>query len=189
LDIFSTILVALALAMDAFAVSVSNGIMLKEFKISLALKTAIFFGVFQFIMPLLGWLAGSKISTYVEQIAHWVAFGLLSFIGVRMIVDSIKENKGDMKPVADPFATKVLFVMAVATSIDALAVGVSYAITGSRILFPSIIIGVVAFTLSFLGVMLGKKLGSLFKKHAGIAGGIMLTAIGIKILVEHFISI
>jgi putative Mn2+ efflux pump MntP len=174
--------------MDAFAVSVSNGIMLKRFKFSMAFKTAIFFGLFQFIMPLIGWFAGTKISSYIDQIAHWVAFGLLSFIGVRMIVDSIKENKGDVKPAADPFATKVLLVMAVATSIDALAVGVSYAITGSRILIPSIIIGVVAFTLSFLGVIAGKKLGAMFKQHAGIAGGIMLTAIGIKILVEHLIS-
>ncbi|OQB25282.1 MAG: putative manganese efflux pump MntP [Firmicutes bacterium ADurb.Bin182] len=187
MDIVSMLLIALALAMDAFAVSVTNGIMLRHFKFSPALKTAIFFGFFQFLMPMLGWFAGTKVSFYIEQIAHWVAFGLLGFIGIRMIVESVNKKSGEPSDIADPFCTKVLFVMAVATSIDALAVGVSLAITGCDIFLASVIIGAVAFTLSFLGVLAGKKLGKLFKRHAGIAGGVILIAIGIKIVLEHLL--
>ena len=135
-------------------------------------------------MPVIGWFLGNGVSTYIEKIDHWVAFGLLAFIGVRMIIE-VAKGGDDKKHASDPFGTKNLFVMAVATSIDALAVGISFALAGVQIWFSSAIIGCVTFTISAIGVLIGKKVGSIFEKSAGILAGIILIGIGVKILIEH----
>ena len=184
IGIADLLLVAVALSMDAFAVAVSSGIVSDSPGWKNIVKLAFFFGFFQFLMPVIGWFLGNGVSTYIEKIDHWVAFGLLAFIGVRMIIEAAKGGD-DEKHVSDPFGTKNLFVMAVATSIDALAVGISFALAGVEIWSSSAIIGCVTFTISAIGVLIGKKVGSIFEKSAGILAGIILIGIGVKILIEH----
>jgi manganese efflux pump family protein len=184
IGIVDLLLIAVALSMDAFAVAVSSGIVSDSPGWKNIVKLGFFFGFFQFLMPVIGWLLGSSVSTYIESIDHWVAFGLLAFIGIRMIIEAAKGGDEEKK-VSDPFGTKNLFVMAIATSIDALAVGISFALTGVSIWSSSAIIGVVTFTISSVGVLIGKKVGSIFEKSAGILAGIILVGIGVKILIEH----
>ena len=124
-------------------------------------------------MPVIGWLLGNGVSTYIEKIDHWVAFGLLAFIGVRMIIE-VAKGGDDKKHVSDPFGTKNLFVMAIATSIDALAVGISFALAGVQIWSSSVIIGCVTFIISAIGVLIGKKVASIYEKSPGILAGIIL---------------
>ena len=183
IGIVDLLLVAVALSMDAFAVAVSSGIVSDSPNWKNIVKLAFFFGFFQFLMPVIGWLLGNGVSTYIEKIDHWVAFGLLAFIGVRMIIE-VAKGGDDEKHVSDPFGTKNLFVMAVATSIDALAVGISFALAGVAI-WSSSIIGCVTFTISAIGVLIGKRVGAMFEKSAGILAGIILIGIGVKILIEH----
>ena len=191
LDLF---FISIGLAMDAFAVSLTNGFIIKDLKLKNALKIGLFFGFFQCIMPVLGWLAGINFSKYIEAFDHWIAFILLGFIGVKMIYEALHKNKNDSynnnKIYKDPLNNKLLLVLALATSIDALAVGVSLAAFGEDaldILKAGLIIGVITFVISFAGVFLGKKFGSLFQKQAEIAGGVILILIGVKIFVEHLI--
>lgn len=182
MDIFSISLIALGLAMDAFAVSITSGFAIKYIKIKNALMIAIFFGLFQAIMPVVGWLAGYTLKDFISGIDHWIAFGLLSIIGVKMIYESFKLSD---KERVDPLNVSVLFVLSIATSIDALAVGISLSFLNISIALPSIIIGIITFLLSFMGVYIGNKLGHFFEKKIEILGGIILIAIGIKILIEH----
>ncbi|MGI6201542.1 MAG: manganese efflux pump MntP family protein [Christensenellales bacterium] len=184
MDFFSLMLLALSLSMDAFAVSISTGITLKQVRPWHAIKTGLFFGGFQALMPLIGYLAGNTVAAYIVNVDHWIAFILLGFIGVRMIIEAVKESEECPKG-ADPTRTRNLLVLAVATSIDALAVGVSLALMQVDILFSAATIGVTTFALSALGVLLGRKLGCVFQKWAEIAGGVVLVGIGLKILVEH----
>ena len=184
MDLIFLLLVALALSMDAVAVAVSSGIVSEAPGWKNIVKLALFFGFFQFLMPVIGWLLGRSISGYIERFDHWVAFGLLAFIGVRMVIESVKHPDEDASQ-SNPFGTKTLFIMAIATSIDALAVGISFALTNASIWASSITIGVVTFCLSLLGVLVGKKVGSLFKTGSGIAAGVILIGIGVKILIEH----
>ena len=184
MNILDLLLIAVALSMDAFAVAVSSGIVSDSPGCKNIIKLAFFFGFFQFLMPVLGWLLGSGVSSYIEKIDHWVAFGLLAFIGVRMVIEAVRGDDAQ-KDIADPFATKTLFVMAIATSIDALAVVISFALAQVDIWSSSIIIGIVTFSISAVGVLIGKKVGSVFKKSAGILAGIILIGIGVKILIEH----
>lgn len=183
MDIISIFLIAVGLSMDAFAVSVSNGIILKEVHIKQATKTGFFFGVFQAVMPIIGWFAGMTFSNYITSFDHWIAFILLAFIGGNMIYEALKDDEQDDDK--DPNSTKVLLIMAVATSIDALAVGISFAMVDTNIWIPAIIIGCTTFIISTVGVFIGKKVGDLFKKRAEIFGGIILILIGLKILIEH----
>ena len=171
-------LIALSLAMDAFAVSIANGITC--FSKKNALKQGIYFGSFQFLMPLFGWFLGINIKSYMEAIDHWIAFALLALIGGGMIIDSYqkKEQKRAL-------TNKDFLLQAIATSIDAFAVGVSFAILEVHIMEASAIIGIVAFFLSYIGGVLGKHLGRFLEKKASIAGGFLLIAIGVKILLEH----
>ena len=169
---------------QTFGIGGSGGIVSDSPGCKNIIKLAFFFGFFQFLMPVLGWLLGSGVSSYIEKIDHWVAFGLLAFIGVRMVIDAVRGDDAQ-KDIADPFATKTLFVMAIATSIDALAVGISFALAQVDIWSSSIIIGIVTFSISAVGVLIGKKVGSVFKKSAGILAGIILIGIGVKILIEH----
>jgi len=185
MDILSLVLVAVALSMDAFAVAVTSGIVEKHLTAPKILKLAFFFGFFQFAMPVIGYYLGISVSSYIEVVDHWIAFGLLAFIGGKMILDVLRGGEEEEK-VADPFGSRTLLIMAVATSIDALAVGVSFALAGSiRIWISCLGIGCITFVLSTLGVLLGKRVGELFQKRATLLGGLILIGIGVKILVEH----
>lgn len=186
MDIISLVLTALALAADAMSVSITNGIAVKKLQLPKVLLMALLFGGFQALMPTLGWLLGTSVSKYISAFDHWIAFLLLAFIGFKMIVESFKNDEETVKK--DPFSITNLLIMAVATSIDALAVGISFAslaIPGSELWLGIALIGVITFTLSCLGAFLGKFLGNMFKKRAGLIAGIILCLIGLKILLEH----
>ena len=174
-------LIAVSLAMDAFAVSISTGISLPGFHWRHAVKMGLWFGAFQFFMPLLGWSLGTSVKSYIESVDHWIAFGLLVFIGGRMVWETFH---GSGEAAAD-LSVGRLAMLALATSIDALAVGVSMAFMPGNILVSSAVIGAVAFVLSVAGGLLGKRLGSLFQRSAQVLGGLVLIGIGVKILVEH----
>jgi len=183
MDITSIVLIAFGLAMDAFAVSITSGITIKQLKINSVMKIALFFGFFQAIMPIVGWLAGLSLRNFISEIDHWIAFGLLSFIGCKMIYESITIQSSEKE--INPLNVYVLLVLSVATSIDALAVGLSFAILKISIVTPVVIIGTITFALSFLGVFIGNRIGHFFENKIEIAGGLLLIGIGIKILVEH----
>ena len=178
----TTILIAFGLAMDSFSVSITNGLTRKLVKTTDALKVGVFFGFFQAIMPVFGWLAGANFVELIEGFDHWIAFGLLSFIGCRMIYESIKK---DAKKVIGSLSLGILLVLSVATSIDALAVGLSLSFLKASIVAPAITTGIITFSLSFLGMYLGNRFGRFFKNKIEILGGIILIIIGVNILLEH----
>ena len=168
--------------MDSFSVSIANGLATKTFKISKALTIALFFGFFQGLMPIFGWLAGESIADYISAFDHWVAFGLLTIIGVKMIYESITNKPNNF---LRAYTIKVILILSIATSIDALAVGLSFSFLNISIFFPAIIIGVITFLLSFLGVYVGRRFGKILKNRIEILGGLILIIIGLKILLEH----
>ncbi len=176
-------LIAVSLALDAFAVSVSSGISIPGFGVKQAARMGLWFGAFQFMMPVAGWLLGSSVSQYIETVDHWVAFALLAVIGGRMAWGSLRGGEEDEAP--PDLSARRLCLLAVATSIDALAVGVSMAFMAVPVLASAAVIGVVAFVLSLVGGLVGKRLGSLFQRRAELVGGLVLIAIGVKILIEH----
>jgi putative Mn2+ efflux pump MntP len=182
MDFIVIFLIGVSLSMDALAVSIAAGLTLRRSRIPSALKIGLFFGGFQAIMPFVGWACGIHLLRFIQSIDHWVAFGLLVFIGGKMIYEAFKIEEAEKQ---DYLHTPVLFVLAVATSIDALAVGLSFALLKVAILAPVIIIGCTTFVISFAGLLLGKQIGHFFEKKIEIAGGIILIGIGIKILVEH----
>jgi manganese efflux pump family protein len=179
-------LLALGLSMDAFAVSMSSGTTIRPFRVNDALKLAFFFGGFQALMPVLGWLGGNAVSDFVSGYAPWIAFGLLAFIGIKMIYEALY---GSPDGKAESLSYPVLLVLAVATSIDALAVGISFAFLNTSILEPAIIIGCVTFFMSFCGAILGYRIGHFFENEVEILGGLILIGIGGKILAEHLLWI
>lgn len=179
-------LLGLGLAMDAFAVSMSSGTSVRPFRVNDALKLAVFFGSFQALMPVLGWIGGSTVSGFVSDYASWIAFGLLAFIGGKMIYEALY---GGPDGKVNSLNYSVLFILAVATSIDALAVGISFAFLGTPILEPVIIIGCVTFVMSFLGAILGYRMGHFFENEVEILGGLILIGLGGKILAEHLLWI
>lgn len=182
-------LLAVGLAMDCFAVSIASGIILKRVVWRPMLVMALFFGLFQGMMPLLGWIGASLFSHLIEEIDHWIAFGILAFLGGRMIAESFKDE--ECKKDFDPTRLKVVIVLAIATSIDALAVGVSFAFMNIKSyaeIMPTIgIIGLVSFVLSMAGLLFGMRFGcGLARKlKAERWGGVILVGIGLKILIEH----
>ncbi len=169
--------------MDALAVSITSGLTIKDLRISNALTIALFFGSFQAFMPVIGWIAGLSARELISGIDHWIAFGLLSLIGCKMILSSIRIGSNEKE--IDPRNISVLLVLAIATSIDALAVGLSLSFLKMAIVTPAIIIGLVTFTLSFIGVFVGNVSGHFFENKIEIIGGLILIGIGVKILVEH----
>lgn len=177
-------LVAIGLSMDAFAVSVCKGLGMKKFSISASLVIALFFGGFQALMPCIGWVLGTQFQKYIVSFDHWIAFLMLLYIGTKMIKDSI-EDSGREVSVGVKIDYKELLILAVATSIDALAVGLTIAFLSSSILLSSAIIGTVTFALTLLGVWVGVKFRGRFEKEAVIFGGVILILIGLKILLEH----
>jgi putative Mn2+ efflux pump MntP len=181
LDI-TIILIAIALAMDSFSASITRGFAIdKPFPLIEALKTGFFFGLFQALMPLIGWFVGISVIDYISGFDHWIAFALLFFIGLRMMYESISRKA---KQLVSSSSFKVLLTLSVATSIDALAVGLSISFIEVSIIGSAIIIGIITFLLSLLGVFIGKKSGSYFER-IGVLGGVILIVIGIRILIEH----
>ena len=181
-DALTIILIAFGLAIDAFAVSIANGMNKTINRRRAALLTAGFFGGFQMLMPVLGWLVGFSLESVIKEVDHWIAFGLLSIIGAKMIYDGIKNEK--QKSVAD-LRIRSLLVLSVATSIDALMVGFSFALLQTGILLPVIVIGAVTFSLSIIGFYFGSGLGRVFGERIKIVGGVVLILIGLRILLEH----
>lgn len=183
MDLITIVTIALGLAMDSFAVSITYGLTIKNPGINNALKIALSFGLFQAFMPVIGWLAGLTLADYIASIDHWAAFGLLSFVGLRMIYGSRKTEK--YEKAIDTLNIYVLLMLSIATSIDAFAIGVTFAFLEITIATPVIIIGIVTFLLSLIGVFVGKKIDIYFGKNTEIIGGLVLIGIGIKILIEH----
>ena len=179
------LLIGVGLSMDAFAVALSKGLSMKKLNTKAGLLIAFFFGFFQALMPFLGWLVCKNFEKYIRQVDHWVAFVLLAFIGVKMIIDAVKDR--NKKEEEEEFRLKIgeLFVLAIATSIDALAVGISFAFLNINIWSSIGIIGVTTFILSFIGVVIGNRFGVRYKTKAEIVGGIVLILVGVKILLEH----
>ncbi|MCI8469027.1 MAG: manganese efflux pump [Eggerthellaceae bacterium] len=187
MGILELFVIGLGLSMDAFAVAVCKGLCMRRVNWGHALVIALFFGGFQALMPLIGWALGTGFAAVIEPVDHWVAFGLLAFIGGKMLWDAFHED--DEAPSCpaegEPLDLRELTLMAVATSIDALAVGVTFAFLGVSIWLAVAVIGVTTFALSFLGVAVGNQFGTRFERPATIAGGVVLILIGLKILLEH----
>ena len=186
MSVIEIVLIALALSADAFAVSVTSGIAIKKMKIRHAMLIAAFFGGFQALMPVIGWAGGRWAQKYIESFDHWIAFVLLCFVGGKMIYEAVKGDKEENE--SDPLNVYVLFILAIATSIDALAVGLSLAFIKVFIIVPALIIGCITFALSFAGTYIGNFFGHLFEKKIEIAGGVILIGIGCKILIEHLLA-
>lgn len=188
---FTLLLIALGLSMDAFAVSVSNGLCFKNFKQSHAIISSLTFGIFQGLMPAIGFFAGTLFFDTISKLDHWIALILLGYIGFNMIIDAIKELKSKNLQSNEPqdYNTKTLFLQAIATSIDALAVGISFAALKINILTAATFICVITFICCLLGSLIGQKFGHLLQEKAKIFGGIILIFIGLKIFIEHTIEI
>ena len=177
--------VALALAMDAFAVSVGVNLSQKGLSKVQTLRMASSFGFFQFIMPVMGWLAGQTVMEAIETVDHWVAFVLLFLIGTKMIYESLKGKKKEDKPREDQTRGFVLLLLSLATSIDALAVGLSFAALGQTVFYPSVVFGSVAFLMTVIGAKIGPLFGRVAGRRAELLGGLVLIFIGAKILLDH----
>jgi manganese efflux pump family protein len=183
-DIFVIFTIALGLAMDAFAVSIASGAAYRDLHVRHALRMAAFFGGFQALMPLVGFLAGQAVREFVAAYAHWAAFLLLTVIGLKMIYEAFEISRAkEQKP--NPGELLIVLSLAVATSLDALAVGFTISLLNTPILASVVIIGVITFILSYAGVYAGKKFGHLFENKIEIAGGLILIAIGAKILLSE----
>ena len=176
------LLIALGVAMDSFSVSVANGLSTTTFKTGKALTIALSFALFQGMMPVIGWMIGESIANFISTFDHWIAFGLLTFIGIKMIHESITNKPNNF---IRTYTVKVILILSIATSIDALAVGLSFSFLDVLVFFPAIIIGIITFLLSFLGVYIGKRFGRILKNRIEILGGLILIIIGLKILLEH----
>lgn len=179
-------LIAVGLSMDAFAVAVCKGLNMKKINYKYMLVISLFFGGFQALMPLIGYFLGKQFEAYITSVDHWITFVLLAFIGGKMIVEAIKNEDETDKSSVERINIKELFVLAVATSIDALAVGITFALLPDTNIYVSVaLIGITTFVLSALGVFIGNKFGAKYKNKAELAGGIILVLIGLKILLEH----
>lgn len=182
---FELFLIAVGLSMDAFAVSICKGLKMQRFNVCHAGVIALAFGGFQALMPVIGWFLGKQFESYITGIDHWIAFVLLAVIGGKMAVESFKKEEEDSSKENEKLDVKELLVLAVATSIDALAVGITFAFLQVSIVPAVSLIGVITFVLSAVGVFIGHKFGAKFKSKAELAGGIILILIGLKILLEH----
>jgi putative Mn2+ efflux pump MntP len=184
IEFVTILLIAIGLCFDSFAVSISSGLMMKHITFYNAMKIAFSLAFFQGLMPLVGWFAGKSISSYLLDYNHWIAFSLLFLIGVKMIIESLKP---DEEKTFNPLNIWVLLTMSIATSIDALVVGLSFAFLKTDIYSSVIIIGLVTFISAMLGIFFGKKAGHKLGKRMEILGGVILILIGFKILIEHIL--
>ena len=182
MGILEIVLVAIGLAMDAFAVSICKGLSMKKMNWKSAIIIGLYFGIFQAIMPVIGYFLGITFSGLVENVDHWIAFILLAIIGVNMIKESFDDENEKRNEKVD---FKTMIILALATSIDALAVGVTFAFFKTNIVLAVFIIGIITFILSLIGVKIGNRFGDKFQNKAELIGGIILIIIGIKILLEH----
>jgi len=204
MNFFELFIIAIGLSMDAFAVAITIGLTLKKSAIKKALVVGLYFGFFQGIMPLIGYIVAAQFADHVVQFSHWVVFALLTFLGVKMIWGSFKKEKcTDRKCPATactdrecpngnqevPLTPKKMLPLALATSVDAMAVGVSFAFLYVRIVPAISIIGVITFVISILGVKIGNIFGSRFKSKAELVGGLILTLMGVWVLIENFLFI
>jgi manganese efflux pump family protein len=183
LDFITIIFVAFALSMDAFAVSLCFGTSVCDNKTGMSLKAGAFFGIFQMLMPLIGWGFGFILKSTIQQVDHWIVFSLLTIIGSRMVIESFKNRNCQRK--YNTGSIWVMLSLSVATSLDALAVGLSFALLKIPILIAISIIGVITFIMSYFGVHIGKKLSFRLGSKAEIIGGFILIGIGLKVLIEH----
>jgi putative Mn2+ efflux pump MntP len=182
----SILLVAVGLSMDAFAVSVVTGSVYRELHVKHALRMALFFGGFQAAMPVIGFLAGLGLKDYISHVDHWVAFGLLLFVGGKMVYEAFQIESAEKN--RDPSNLLILLALAVATSIDALAVGITLSLLTSAIALAVTLIGLITFGLSFAGVYIGKRFGHFFESRIEVVGGLILIGIGVKILIQHVMA-
>ena len=179
-------LIGVGLSMDAFVVSICKGLGMSRLNMRQAAVISLFFGGFQAFMPLIGWALGSQLTDFITPIDHWIAFGLLAFVGGKMLWDAFHEDDEDEGVQTDEkLDLKELLMLAIATSIDALAVGITFAFLQVAIVPSITIIGLTAFVISFAGVAVGHFFGARFEKPATIVGGVVLILIGVKILLEH----
>ncbi|MGD6850595.1 MAG: manganese efflux pump MntP family protein [Candidatus Bathyarchaeia archaeon] len=185
MDALTIILIAVGLAMDAFAVSIASGMTIKGNRRRAGLLTAAAFGGFQMLMPVIGWAVGLSLADLISSIDHWIAFGLLAFIGAKMIYEGTKKEEKRKSPTE--LKMRSLLILAVATSIDALMVGLSFAFLQTSIALPIAVIGAVTFGLSLVGFYFGCGLGKVFGRRIEIVGGGVLILIGLKILLEHLL--
>ena len=182
MSFFTLLSIAIALSMDAFSVSICKGLTTKKFSIKTAVLCGLWFGGFQALMPVIGYFLGVQFESLITNIDHWIAFGLLFLIGVNMIREAFGDEKDEKSSNND---VKTMFLLAIATSIDALAVGVTFAFLQVGIWKAILIIGITTFVFSFTGVAIGNFFGSKYSKPASIIGGVILILIGTKILLEH----
>ena len=182
MDILELILIAIGLGIDAFAVSICKGISMSKMNWKKAIIIGLYFGIFQAVMPVIGYTLGKAFENLVTSIDHWIAFGLLLIIGIKMLIDAFKD---DNVSVNDSVNWKVMIILAIATSIDALAVGITFAFLQVNLLLAVLIIGIITFILCVIGTKIGNNFGNKFENKAEILGGIVLILIGVKILLEH----
>lgn len=178
---FELLIIAVGLSMDAFAVAVCKGLAQKQHSIKNSLITGVYFGGFQALMPLLGYLLGTQFADSITAVDHWIAFALLSIIGINML----RESRSCDVNTSNSFGFKKMLILSLATSIDALAIGITFAFLKVNIVSAVLTIGVITFAISFVGVKLGSVFGSRFKSKAEVTGGVILILMGIKILIEH----
>ena len=181
MKVWELFVIAVGLSMDAFAVSICKGLSTKDVRREHMVVTGLYFGGFQALMPLAGYLLGSRFQSMIQRVDHWIAFVLLALIGANMV----RESRGEAEHLDDSFTPGTMLPLAVATSIDALAVGVTFAFLNVRIIPAAALIGVTTFALSAIGVRLGSVFGARYQARAELAGGIVLILMGVKILLEH----
>ena len=179
----SILVIAIGLGMDAFSVAIGVGASYRVISFGPVLRLSFFFGLFQVLMPIAGWFAGVSVASIIAGYDHWVAFGLLAFVGGKMILESFNEEA--KVHTTDPTKGFTLIILSVATSIDALAVGLSFAFLKIPVFYPSLIIGIVAFFMTMAGMFFGEKLGKVVGRKVEILGGLILIGIGVKIVIEH----
>lgn len=183
MSLITIFLLAVGLGVDAFSVAIGIGAANKKNSWGPVLRLSLAFGLFQFVMPLAGWLAGSTVVDMIQNFDHWIAFALLALVGGKMIREGLEKESEEER--ADQTSGWPLLLLSIATSIDALAVGFSFSLLKTPILFPAAIIGVVCFIMTAVGMIFGKGLARIFGKKVEILGGLVLIGIGIKILIEH----
>lgn len=181
MKVWELFVIAVGLSMDAFAVSICKGLSTKDVRREHMVVTGLYFGGFQALMPLAGYLLGSRFQSMIQRVDHWIAFVLLALIGANMV----RESRGEAEHLDDSFTPGTMLPLAVATSIDALAVGVTFAFLNVRIIPAAALIGVTTFALSAIGMRLGNVFGARYQARAELAGGIVLILMGVKILLEH----
>lgn len=182
MEVLEVVLIAIGLAMDAFAVSICKGLAMKKMCWKKAVIIGLYFGIFQGLMPVIGYFLGSTFESLVTKIDHWIAFVLLVFIGLNMLKEALGKDSENCSDCVD---FKTMSILAIATSIDALAVGITFAFLQTNILIAALTIGVITFAVCVIGVKIGNKFGDKYEKKAEIVGGLILILMGIKILLEH----